>query len=76
MGGKDFFHSKSNWGVILMGGALVLEPFGVEFDVESTAGWMADTAVKVTAAAGALLALYGRLRATQPITSFLGLGNK
>ena len=76
MGGKDFFQSKSNWGIILMAAALALEPFGVEFDVESTAGWMADTSVKVTSAAGALLALYGRLRATQPITSFLGLRNK
>ncbi len=76
MGGKDFFASKSNWGIILMALALVLEPLGIEFDVESTAGWMAETSVSVVAAAGALLGLYGRLKASEPITSFLGMGGK
>ena len=76
MGGKDFFASKANWGIILMAVALALEPFGVEFDVESAAGWMAETSVSIAAAAGAVLALWGRFTATKPIVSFMGMGKK
>lgn len=76
MEGKDFFASKSNWGIILMAVALVLKPLGIEFDAESMAGWLAETSVAFFAAIGAVLALYGRLKATKPIVSFLGFGKK
>lgn len=67
MQGKDFFLSKTNIGVLMMAIALISQQFG--WDIGDSSGWT-DLIVGLI---GAVLGIYGRVKAVAPITSVGGL---
>ena len=64
---KEWYFSKTIWGALLAVGASVASSAGIAIDT-STQGELADIMVNITGAAGALVAIYGRLSATDMIS--------
>ena len=63
---KPWYASKTIWGSLIAMLAGISSAFGFEIDIP-TQSELVDGALKVAAAAGSLLAIYGRFSATQPI---------
>jgi uncharacterized membrane protein len=63
---KNWYHSKAIWGSLIAVAASVLQVVGIDMSAEDQAS-LAEIAVTLVAAAGGLLALYGRLVASVPI---------
>ena len=63
---KPWYLSRTIWGALLAVAASVANSSGIAIS-ESTQGELADIMVSMTGAAGALVAIYGRLNATDMI---------
>ena len=63
---KPWYLSKTIWGSLISVGAALAATFGIAVDAQSQAA-IADAAVQIVGAAGALVAIYGRLSATHII---------
>ncbi len=63
---KNWYQSKTVWGALIAVAASILHVAGLDLDPEAQLE-LAEIAVTLTGAAGALLALYGRLVATASI---------
>ena len=63
---KPWYMSKTIWGSLVSVAAALAGAFGIAIDAQSQLA-IADAAVQIVAAAGALIAIYGRLTATQVI---------
>jgi len=72
--GKDFFLSKSNIGVLVILLGIILDKFGVSIgDTELLTEQLSEAISAGMQSVGAILAIYGRLRADTPITSVAGI---
>lgn len=63
---KEWYRSKTIWGAIAVLAASLLRLAGVEFGAAEEAA-LADAMSTLAGVAGGLLAIYGRVAATQPI---------
>lgn len=63
---KPWYLSKTIWGSLISVAAAFTGMIGMSLD-PATQGEIADALVQIVGAAGALLAIYGRLRATDVI---------
>ncbi|MEC9343505.1 MAG: hypothetical protein VYD64_06635 [Pseudomonadota bacterium] len=63
---KPWYLSKTIWGSLISVAAALAAAFDIAIDAESQAA-IADAVVQIVAAAGALVAIYGRLTATRVI---------
>lgn len=64
---KNWYESKTIWGALIAVAASLGGAVGINIDPESQVG-LAEIMVQFTGAFGALLAIYGRLNATDVIT--------
>ena len=64
---KPWYHSKTIWGALITVGSAAVGSMGVVVD-PSTQAELADKIVHLVGAIGGLLAIYGRLSATDTIS--------
>lgn len=63
---KPWYLSKTIWGSLISVAAALAATLGIAIDAQSQAA-IAEALVQIVAAAGALIAIYGRLTATRII---------
>lgn len=63
---KSWYQSKTIWGSLVSVAAALAASFGITVDASSQSD-IATAIVQIVGGAGALLAVYGRLKATQII---------
>lgn len=64
---KHWYLSKTIWGSLVAVAAALASTIGITIDPENQIA-IADAALQLVAAGGALIAIYGRLSATQMIS--------
>lgn len=63
---KPWYHSRTVWGALIAIAASIGGTFGIMIGAEEQ-GVLADAALQIVGAAGALFALFGRLSARQTL---------
>lgn len=64
---KQWYRSKTIWGALLAVGSAVIGALGITIDAAAQAE-IADAMVQLVGALGAIVAIYGRLSATEIIS--------